>query len=162
TYRYVDWPNVEWIKTGYACPKLGQVTTIGKSLSVPHLNRLYFAGEHTCMAYFGFMEGALQSGARAAKAVLASCLKKSGAGVGRERFVHEYQMTTDSVTTPSGLWNSASSNDKSVGGFGKSLVQSTDRAITSGELRCSADLMRHLRSEARLIEASISTEVWDE
>ena len=162
TSRYVNWPYVEWIKTGYACPKVGQVNTIGKFLSAPHRNRLYFAGEHTCMAYFGFMEGALQSGARAAKAILASCSKKSGMGVGRERFVHEYPMATERIAAPSGLRNSASSNDMGVGGFSKSLVHSTDQAIASGKLRCSADLMRHLLSEARLVEPSISIEVWDE
>ena len=74
--RYADWPNVPWIETGYACPKVGQVTTVAKFLSVPHKKRLLFAGEHTSMAYFGHMEGALQSGARAAKAILASCSTK--------------------------------------------------------------------------------------
>ena len=73
TPRYADWPKTQWIETGYACPKVGQVTTIAKFLSVPHAKRLYFAGEHTCMAYFGYMEGALQSGARAARAVVSSC-----------------------------------------------------------------------------------------
>ena len=28
--------------------------------------RLLFAGEHTCMAFFGYMEGALESGLHAA------------------------------------------------------------------------------------------------
>jgi hypothetical protein len=32
--------------------------------------RIFFAGEHTCFAYFGYMEGALQSGQIAASAVL--------------------------------------------------------------------------------------------
>jgi len=82
--HYADWPNTEWIETGYACPKVGQVTTIGKFLSVPHAKRLYFAGEHTCMAYFGYMEGALQSGARAAKALVSSCFRKPGAVVAEE------------------------------------------------------------------------------
>jgi monoamine oxidase len=31
---------------------------------------MFFAGEHTCFAYFGYMEGALQSGQIAASAVL--------------------------------------------------------------------------------------------
>ncbi|MDQ3775002.1 MAG: Ig-like domain-containing protein [Pseudomonadota bacterium] len=47
-------------------------------------------------------------------------------------------------------------------GFGKSLVYSTDQAIASGKLRCSAELLRHLLSEAHLLESRISTEVWDQ
>lgn len=82
--HYADWPNTKWIETGYASPRVGQVTTIGKFLSMPHAKRLYFAGEHTCMAYFGYMEGALQSGARAATALMSSCLKKVEAGEGEE------------------------------------------------------------------------------
>ncbi len=113
--RYADWPNVPWIETGYACPKVGQVTTIGKFLSVPHKKRLIFAGEHTCMAYFGYMEGALQSGARAAKAILASCSKKSSMGVGRERRVHEYQRA-ERVAAHSGSRDSHYANDESVAG----------------------------------------------
>ncbi len=145
--RYANWPDEPWIETGYACPKVGQVTTIGKFLSVPHRQRLYFAGEHTCMAYFGYMEGALQSGARAAKAILASCLKKSSMGVGRER----------QVLAPLG-----ESDEMRDGEFGKSLVYSTDQAIASGKLHCSAELLRHLLSEAHLLESRISTEFWDE
>jgi hypothetical protein len=87
--RYVDWRNVTWIETGYSCPKVSQVTTIGKFLSVPYRQRLYFAGEHTCMAYFGYMEGALQSGARVAKAILASCLKKPSKGFSRKQIAQD-------------------------------------------------------------------------
>jgi monoamine oxidase len=32
-------------------------------------DRLFFAGEHTHLAFHGYMEGALQSGVRAAKQV---------------------------------------------------------------------------------------------
>ena len=78
TLHYADWPNVEWIETGYACPKVGQVTTIGKFLSAPHEKHLFFAGEHTSMGFFGYMEGALQSGARAASSILMRCVKKPG------------------------------------------------------------------------------------
>jgi monoamine oxidase len=31
---------------------------------------MYFAGEHTCFAYYGYMEGALQSGHKAGSAIL--------------------------------------------------------------------------------------------
>ncbi len=91
--RYADWPGVPFIETGNVCPKVGQVTTIAKFLSTPHKSRLFFAGEHACMAFFGYMEGALQSGARAAKAVLSRCVPRQAQAskAPRERLRHEYQ-----------------------------------------------------------------------
>jgi monoamine oxidase len=38
---------------------------------------MFFAGEHTCFAYFGYMEGALQSGKRAAANILKAGLGPS-------------------------------------------------------------------------------------
>jgi monoamine oxidase len=64
--RYLDWPRTPYIGTGYAVPAPGQVTTIGRALSEQFADRLFFAGEQACMGFFGYMEGALQSGARAA------------------------------------------------------------------------------------------------
>jgi monoamine oxidase len=58
----VDWSTRPWIKSGYSVPAVGQVTTIAKNLSTPHLGRLFFAGEHASPGFHGFMEGALQSG----------------------------------------------------------------------------------------------------
>jgi monoamine oxidase len=45
------------------------VCRAGPLLTAPYRERLYFAGEHTCPAYYGYMEGALQSGLAAAKAL---------------------------------------------------------------------------------------------
>jgi monoamine oxidase/V8-like Glu-specific endopeptidase len=64
--RLVDWSKEPHIKTGYAAPRPGEVMTVGKKLSEPFAGRLFFAGEHTHMAFYGYMEGALRSGARAA------------------------------------------------------------------------------------------------
>ena len=64
--RFIDWPTMPLIETGYAVPGLGQVTTISPAQLIPHKERLYFAGEQTSTGFFGYMEGALQSGARAA------------------------------------------------------------------------------------------------
>ncbi len=69
--KLVDWPNEPYIKTGYASPKPGQVFTIGKELNQPFQGRLFFAGEHTAMDFFGYMEGSLRSGGWAAKALMA-------------------------------------------------------------------------------------------
>jgi len=64
--RLLDWTSDPWTKGGYAFPAPGQVTTVGPILH-KGLGRLHFAGEHTCYAFSGFMEGALQSGATLAK-----------------------------------------------------------------------------------------------
>ena len=68
--KLVDWPNEPFIKTGYASPKPGELFTIGKELNEPFQGRMFFAGEHTAMDFFGYMEGSLRSGARAAKALI--------------------------------------------------------------------------------------------
>jgi monoamine oxidase len=65
-----DWPNRRFIMTGYASPRTNQVFSIGRKLSEPFRDRLSFAGEHTHMAFFGYMEGALRSGERAAHALI--------------------------------------------------------------------------------------------
>ena len=39
---------------------------VGEKLNKPFHDRLFFAGEHTQMDFFGYMEGALRSGERAA------------------------------------------------------------------------------------------------
>lgn len=68
----VNWSDEEFIKTGYAAPGKGQVLTVGKRLSEPFEQVMFFAGEHTQMDSFGYMEGALRSGVRAARGVLDS------------------------------------------------------------------------------------------
>lgn len=69
-----DWPNKDWTKTGYSCPAVGEVTTKGRFLNGIH-GRILFAGEHTSMAFFGYMEGALQSGLRVASQIAGQRLK---------------------------------------------------------------------------------------
>jgi monoamine oxidase len=70
--RFVDWPNTPNILTGNSVPSPGQVTTISPALNAPFDDRLFFAGEQSCVPFFGYMEGALQSGARAARDVIAA------------------------------------------------------------------------------------------
>jgi monoamine oxidase len=65
-HRFVNWPADPHIRGGYSCPLPGQVTTVGPFLSEMYQGRMAFAGEHTCLAFFGYMEGALESGLRAA------------------------------------------------------------------------------------------------
>jgi len=76
-HRFMDWPNQEWTKAGYSSAAPGQITTIGKTL-YEGIDRLQFAGEHTCYKFAGFMEGALQSGVRAAKNIAGRHLAAPG------------------------------------------------------------------------------------
>lgn len=67
--RFVDWPNTPGVLTGYSVPAPGEVTTVGQALAEPH-GRMYVAGEQSWVPFFGYMEGALQSGARAAREII--------------------------------------------------------------------------------------------
>jgi monoamine oxidase len=57
---------------GYSCPGVKQVTATDQGVAsqynyaIPYNNLVYLAGEHTSPAWFGFMEGALESGLLAA------------------------------------------------------------------------------------------------
>jgi len=67
--RFMDWPGDAWAKGGYSFPAPGQIMRIGATLWDGIGGRLQFAGEHCSYAFVGFMEGALHSGAAAAKRV---------------------------------------------------------------------------------------------
>jgi len=64
--RFMNWPSDPWTKGSYSFPAPGQITSIGPTL-YQGLGQLHFAGEHTCYAFPGFMEGALYSGVSLAK-----------------------------------------------------------------------------------------------
>jgi monoamine oxidase len=64
----VNWTTEEWTMAGYSCPTVGQVTCAAELL-YKACGRLVWAGEHTCMAFFGYMEAALQSGMHAAQLI---------------------------------------------------------------------------------------------
>ena len=67
---FANWPIEPFIETGYVSPTKNQILTIGQKLSKPYYERLFFAGEHTQMDFFGYMEGALRSGERAAHTLM--------------------------------------------------------------------------------------------
>jgi monoamine oxidase len=58
--EFENWPKR--IGMGYSCPALGEVTTKLKATEVLIANRIAVAGEHVSPPWFGFMEGALQTG----------------------------------------------------------------------------------------------------
>ncbi len=67
--RFVAWPSERYTRAGYSCFAPGEVCRTGPLLAEPYHDRLYFAGEHTCLAFYGYMEGALQSGLATALAL---------------------------------------------------------------------------------------------
>lgn len=67
----MNWPEYKFTRGSYTCPLVGQYTTLLKVTGEPELDgRLVFAGEHTSGEFSGFMNGAVQSGNRAAKEIL--------------------------------------------------------------------------------------------
>ena len=67
----MNWPKYKFTRGSYSCPLVGQYTTMLKANSEPELNgRLIFAGEHTSTDFSGFMNGAVQSGNRAAREII--------------------------------------------------------------------------------------------
>jgi monoamine oxidase len=64
-------PKGENSTGSYTCPLVGQYTTLLAAASPAELDgRLVFAGEHTSGDYSGFMNGAVESGNRAAKEII--------------------------------------------------------------------------------------------
>jgi monoamine oxidase len=66
----MHWPTFPWTKASYACYKPGQWTTIAGAEGLP-VGNLFFAGEHCSYDFQGYMNGAAQTGADTAKAVMA-------------------------------------------------------------------------------------------
>ena len=66
--RFMDWPGDAWAKASYSFPAPGQVTAQGPRLR-EGVGRVHFAGEYCSYAFMGYMEGALNSGAAAARRI---------------------------------------------------------------------------------------------
>jgi monoamine oxidase len=66
----VAWPNEEFTRGSYMALSPGQVTVHWEALMTP-TGRLFFAGEHAT-AIQGYMEGAVESGQRAARMILST------------------------------------------------------------------------------------------
>jgi len=62
-----SWDEDPWARGAYACARPGQMTTLLPHVARPE-GRVHFAGEHAS-AWFGWQEGALESGYRAAQEV---------------------------------------------------------------------------------------------
>jgi monoamine oxidase len=67
----MNWPEYKFTRGSYTCPLVGQYTTLLNVTGESELDgRLIFAGEHTSGEFSGFMNGAVESGNRAAKEIL--------------------------------------------------------------------------------------------
>jgi monoamine oxidase len=74
--RTLAWGNEPFSQGSYVAFGLGEVTAFWERLRSP-LGRVYFAGEHIA-SHQGYMEGAVESGQRAAKQIIAHTkLRKS-------------------------------------------------------------------------------------
>ena len=71
------WPTSPFALGSYTCYKPGQYSTLADAVATP-VGNLFFAGEHTSAEFNGYMEGAAESGERAAKEVLAKVGRRSG------------------------------------------------------------------------------------
>ena len=65
----VNWPAQPWIQTGNSIPAPGEVCTVARNLNTPFLGKIFFAGEQSSPGFYGYMEGALQAGLRAANQI---------------------------------------------------------------------------------------------
>ncbi|HEV2840443.1 MAG TPA: FAD-dependent oxidoreductase [Chthoniobacterales bacterium] len=67
----MNWPEYKFTRGSYTCPLVGQYTTLLAAAAPAELDgRLIFAGEHTSGDFSGFMNGAVESGNRAAKEII--------------------------------------------------------------------------------------------
>jgi monoamine oxidase len=64
------WFRDPWVKGAYSFYKVGQYATYGPVAAAPQ-GRVHFAGEHTSINNQGFLDGAVETGARAAKEIVA-------------------------------------------------------------------------------------------
>ncbi|MEX0991733.1 MAG: NAD(P)/FAD-dependent oxidoreductase [Actinomycetota bacterium] len=60
-----------WALGSYSCPTPGEYSTIFGAAKLPE-GKVLFAGEHTSLNFFGFMNGAVETGERAAREALAT------------------------------------------------------------------------------------------
>ena len=71
--QLVDWGTTKYIQTGYSSPQTGHMFKVAPELQKARGGgRMFLAGEHTQTDFYGFMEGALRSGRRAAVNVIST------------------------------------------------------------------------------------------
>lgn len=72
TLAFMDWQRQPFALGSYSAARVGQYTTLLEHTATPSGDgRIHFAGEHTSADFMGFMNGAVESGERVARALLA-------------------------------------------------------------------------------------------
>lgn len=66
--RMMAWPRESGTMAGYSFPAPGEVTTVTPRI-YEGLPKLHFCGEHACLKFVGYMEGALNSGVATARKI---------------------------------------------------------------------------------------------
>lgn len=66
----MHWPSQPFTQASYACYKVGQYTSIAGA-ERKSVNGLFFAGEHCSINYQGYMNGAAETGKKAAEEIIA-------------------------------------------------------------------------------------------
>ncbi len=80
TARAIDWGADRWSRGGYAVFTAGWKPALRDWLARPH-GRVLFAGEHTSVRWQGYMNGAVESGQRAAAEVISMIRSDSRRGM---------------------------------------------------------------------------------
>lgn len=75
-HRFAPWVNNPWAGGSYPSYRLGQWTSIG-GLEGKMEGNIHFAGDHTSEKFQGYMNGAVESGVRAAREVLGAIKQHS-------------------------------------------------------------------------------------
>jgi monoamine oxidase len=73
--RLITWEDDPWTRGGYAYFDPGFDPSLRDWLARPH-GRVLFAGEHTSINWQGYMNGAVESGLRAAAEISALALRR--------------------------------------------------------------------------------------
>ena len=69
--RFMDWPSDPWTKGSYSYWKVGQYTKFA-GMERKQQGGVHFAGEHTSIDFQGYLNGAVESGQRAAQELLST------------------------------------------------------------------------------------------
>lgn len=87
--RVMMWPEDRWTRAGYSFPSPGEVTGVMREarqgVRVGDRLAMVLAGEHMSTAFVGYMEGALESGLRAADMVVGAGVRAHPVSTGLSR-----------------------------------------------------------------------------
>lgn len=98
-----DWPSQQYIMTGYSCPAPTDVCIVIEQLNSVQAGNILFAGEHVSTCFFGYMEGALESGIIAAQKVALLANSSKSATVGGNYATYPFDGLSDLTSGVTGV-----------------------------------------------------------